>query len=300
MHVAMDEIAKQTKKNPPLIVFNELVLPPLNSSRKWIEEDMKDIPLRPDDIWIVSYPKAGTTWTQQIVKLINNNGEDDDVKIDESIPWVEMFNDKYRFDLDSYSSPRAFKSHFPYHLMPCGLPSNTPGRYIYVARNPKDVAVSMYHHAQALVGFPKMEWDVFFELFIAGKFPFGDYFEHVLGWWKHRDDPNVLFIKYEDMKKDLHSSIEKIVSFLGSDIGKSTIISIAENSSFSSMRKNPTTNATGEVMNGIVSFDPNKPFIRKGIVGDWKNYFTPEQSARIDALYKEKLLSAGLEFDFTV
>ena len=175
---------------------------------------MKDIPLRPDDIWIVSYPKAGTTWTQQIVKLINNNGEDDDVKIDESIPWVEMFNDKYRFDLDSYSSPRAFKSHFPYHLMPCGLPSNTPGRYIYVARNPKDVAVSMYHHAQALVGFPKMEWDVFFELFIAGKFPFGDYFEHVLGWWKHRDDPNVLFIKYEDMQKDLHSSIEKIARFL--------------------------------------------------------------------------------------
>ncbi len=53
-----------------------------------------------------------------------------------------------------------------------------------------------------------------FELYIAGKLAFVDYFEHVLGWWKHRDDPNVLFIKYEDMQKDLHSSIEKIARFL--------------------------------------------------------------------------------------
>ena len=120
-------------------------------------------------IWIVTYPKAGTTWTQQIVKLINNNGEDDDVNILKSVPWVEMFNDVYRYDLDSYPSPRAFKSHFPYHLMPCGLPSNTPGRYIYVARNPKDVAVSSYHHVQSMKGAPNVEWDQLFNSYISGE-----------------------------------------------------------------------------------------------------------------------------------
>ena len=25
--------------------------------------------------------------------------------------------------------------------------------------------------------------------------------KHVLGWWKHKDDANVFFLKYEDLKK---------------------------------------------------------------------------------------------------
>ena len=29
----------------------------------------------------------------------------------------------------------------------------------------------------------------------------GSWAEHVLGWWRHRDDENVLLLKYEDMKK---------------------------------------------------------------------------------------------------
>ena len=30
---------------------------------------------------------------------------------------------------------------------------------------------------------------------------FGRWNDHVLDWWKHEDDPNVLFLKYEDLKK---------------------------------------------------------------------------------------------------
>ena len=29
----------------------------------------------------------------------------------------------------------------------------------------------------------------------------GKWNDHVLGWWKHKDDPNVLFLKYEDLQK---------------------------------------------------------------------------------------------------
>src|SRR2546427_6344241 len=36
----------------------------------------------------------------------------------------------------------------------------------------------------------------FFERFLRGKVEFGSWFEHVKGWWKHRGDPNVLFLTY--------------------------------------------------------------------------------------------------------
>ena len=57
-----------------------------------VVERMKHSELYPDDVWIVTYPKSGTTWTQQIVKLIRNRGEKDGEKITTSVPWIEAIN----------------------------------------------------------------------------------------------------------------------------------------------------------------------------------------------------------------
>ena len=38
--------------------------------------------------------------------------------------------------------------------------------------------------------------------------------------------------------------------------------------------------------------------LRKGVVGDWKNYFTPELNGRFDREALSKLKGTGLEFDF--
>ena len=68
-----------------------------------------------------------------------------------------------------------------YERMPCGLPNSTPCKYIYAARNPKDLAISFYHHYHAY-HVPGIEWKEFLEYFLAGKVEFGDYFDHVLSW----------------------------------------------------------------------------------------------------------------------
>ncbi|GBO29082.1 hypothetical protein AVEN_184009-1, partial [Araneus ventricosus] len=40
----------------------------------------------------------------------------------------------------------------------------------------------------------------------------------------------------------------------------------------------------------------DSPFklVRKGIIGDWRNYFSPTQSARMDQKLKEKFAGTGL------
>ena len=122
---------------------------------EWIKRMKDEVKPRPDDIWIVTYPKSGTTWTQQIVRLILNRGKNDGKLLSEVIPFVEGVNPKLPgynkpLNLDEMASPRAFKSHFPYDQMPCGPLNTTQGKYIYVVRNPKDVFVSLHIHVSAI------------------------------------------------------------------------------------------------------------------------------------------------------
>lgn len=259
--------------------------------------------LRPNDVWVVSYPKAGTTWTQNIVRLILNNGVDDGKRLNEAVPWIEALNTDERFyyqlpiPIDEMPSPRAFKSHFLYHNMPCGVPNNTPCKYIYVARNPKDVAVSYFHHYIGFKYIPggRPSWEDFFQWFINGDMAFGDYFDHVLSWWAHREDENVLFLKYEDMKKDLSAIVSQIAEFVGYTLEQSVINKIAHQTTFEKMQVNPGTNYGWATHRR----DPDAPpFMRKGVVGDWRNYFTPEQSAQLDEKITQRTAGSGLDFTY--
>ena len=260
-------------------------------------DKLKGFPLRSDDVWVVAYPKAGSTWTQQIVRLLRNHGVDDGKVLSESVPWLEALSYMYpHIRPEQLPPPRIFQSHFTYDKMPCGLPNVTPCKYIYVARNPKDLLVSYYYHHR---GFKKLhlgevEWEEFFDMFVTGRAAFGDYFEHVLGWWAHKDDNNVLFIKYEDMKKDLPAAVASIAKFIGSELPPATLDQIVVKTTFAEMKRDPNANHSWTAHHR----DPNEPpFMRKGSVGDWKHLFTEEQSKRVDSLY-QSFVSSRLELDF--
>ena len=262
-------------------------------------EKLKNFKVRADDIWVVSYPKCGTHWTMQLLRLILNSGKASSKNIMETVLWLEAFNKDSPYntelDLDVLPSPRAFKSHFPYNMMPCGQPSATPGKYIYVSRNPKDVVVSYYHHDRGWQFNPLLEWDQYFEVFMQGKVHFGDFFDHVLGWWAHRDDDNVLFLKYEDMKKDLSSTVATIANFVGKNISKEVVDDIAHQATFDNMKRDSFADCKWV---DKARRPEESSFLRKGMVGDWKNYFTPEQEARLDAVYEKRMKGTGLDFEF--
>ncbi len=251
-------------------------------------EKLKSFEVYPDDVWIASFPKSGTTWTQQIVKLVRAKGEQDKEQIIRSVPYLEGANWYEGLDVSKLPRPRAFMSHFPYDIFPTGLPSTRPCKYIYVARNLKDVAVSYFFFISLFC--TDVQWEPFWQKFISWELGFGNYFDHLLSWWEHRNDDNVLFLKYEDMKKDLPFHVSKIASHIGAELSDDVIAKIAEETKFDKMRDNPTTNYEWR--------PSDHKFMRKGIVGDWKNFLSEEQSAQVDAMCAERLSGTGLEFEF--
>ena len=285
-------------------IVNGLPFPPFLDQKRMGE--MKDFGLRQGDLFIATYPKSGTNWARQIVRFILNNGEDDGkiLGMPDAIPWLSAIGRMGPpVDLTAVTaampSPRAFMDHAPYSMMPGGLPSASPAKYIYIARNPKDVMVSYYYHHLSGKGVYDFSgtWDIFFTLFMNGEVGIGSWFDHVLEWWKHKDDPNVLFLKYEDMHKDHPGAVRAMAEFIGVDLKPDVVDKIVKESTFDRMKANPNTNFSF-VPPTMFAIKEINPFVRKGIVGDWKNHFTAEQSAKFDAVYQQKVNGTGLSFDF--
>jgi hypothetical protein len=243
---------------------------------------------KPEDIFVCSYPKCGTTWLQNMVYLILNDGVP--LSQNQFLPRVFPHLEEVGKEVcNQLPTPRLIKTHLPFSI----TPHNSKARYLYVARNPFDCAVSFFHHTR---GFPQHydfldgEFEEFFECFIAGEVDFGDYFDNLISWYKRKDDENVLFITYESMKADSYRSIMAIADFLGVESfkDKKIIDSIIKYSSFEAMQKNQTRWAS-------LRSDTVEPFIRKGIVGDWVNYFTPKQTRLLLEKFFYKTKGTGID-----
>lgn len=143
------------------------------------------------DTFIATYVKAGTTWTQQMVHLLLRNGEPGGF-YSETVPWLEALSSPLLSDreapgwtiekLSNLSTPRYFKTHATVDQLPRGSANI---KVIYVARNPKDTVVSLYHHATSKPEFGYTgSFEDFVRLFLQGKVENGLWFDHVLNWHK--------------------------------------------------------------------------------------------------------------------
>ncbi len=269
----------------------EKLLPGMSAT---FAKELRDkVAIEQSDVILVSFPKCGSTWIKQVVKLIANNGVESGITHDEVIPWIERMTLE---EIQSMPSPRFFKSHLPYQLMPGGGdPANTKAKYIYVIRNPKDLAVSSFFFQQKFLPPNRTKsLDDFLREFCSAEVEFGCFYSHFLGWWQHRDAPNILIVMFEGMKRDLKAVVARVGEFLGYNLSDKVICKIAEETTFDVMKNNPAANKSD-----LDSLLPGSTkFMRKGVIGDWRNVFTPEQSAMMDALVEEKFAGSGLVFDY--
>jgi len=287
-----------------------------------------DFEVKDDDVWISSFPKCGTTWTQEMVWCIMNDLDFKAAKetilenrvpffelrpITEEISAAELTNqaDTEWIDdtigmVENLKSPRIIKTHLSWQMLPQTLLSNKNAKIIYVTRNPRDACVSYHNHWKILEGYHG-GFEAFAESFIsdiAGYY--SPFIHHVLEYWsmRHRD---VCFITYEEMKNDLASVIRKFSAFLTRPVAEEKISSLVDHLSFDKMKKNKSVNKQEFVEASQVNLankNPNKEenlvFMRKGQVGDWKNYFTPELENKFEEWERKWLKDSDLTFQYSL
>ncbi|XP_072025012.1 sulfotransferase 1A1-like [Amphiura filiformis] len=296
---------------PPEVV-HEGVLFPWHVSERAVKA-LKDYDVRDDDIWVTTYPKAGTHWTAEIVNLVLADGHEEKIdrtkqpmpieldhvqpgtKIPEHLPSHMRIPQYER--CKSFPSPRVLMTHLPEHMMPKQIYKGK-GKVIFVLRNPKDSAVSFWHFVRPGKFNPKHElWDTLFEEFCTDETIWGGYFKYNLQFWKkHRHDKTFLFLKYEDMQRDLRGAVVQIADFLGRPLSVEAIERVVNKSTLDSMKQRFHTvdQKSGKNKIGVPAT------IRKGIVGDWKTQFTVAQNETFDKLYREKLEGSDLHMDFEI
>ncbi|XP_027716395.1 sulfotransferase family cytosolic 2B member 1 [Vombatus ursinus] len=255
----------------------------------------KDFKVRDDDIFIVTYPKSGTTWMIEILSLMLKDGDPSwsrSVPIWERAPWCETFLGPS--SIMQLADPRLISSHLPIQLFPKDF-FNSKAKVIYVSRNPRDVLVSLYHYSK-IAGHLKDpgSLDQLLQDFLNGEVPFGSWFDHIKGWMRMEGKDNFLFITYEELQEDLRGCVQRISEFLGHPLEQAGLDSVVENSTFPAMKENTMCNYT--LLPSTLLDQRQGAFLRKGVCGDWKNHFTAAQCEVFDQAYRE--MKQGLKTTF--
>ncbi|KAH6940762.1 hypothetical protein HPB50_006472 [Hyalomma asiaticum] len=260
---------------------------------------------RDDDVIVVTYPKCGTKWTQYIVSniLTKGNAPQDLVEFLLFAPFIDMMG------AEAAASP-ARKGPLATHIPLSKMVFSKKAKYIYVARNPYDCCVSFYHFRKGVTASrADSSFDTFLSAFLSGRYAYGDYFDHVLPWYGLRNEANVLFFTYEQLRQDTESMIVTIADFLGAEHGsalredKELLRKILEactlqkmkavfNVSPRDMAEKFTQLPPERYLKSIEASTGRKHdrsgFVRKGAVGDWRSHFTLPQITAMKTWIGEK------------
>uniref|UniRef100_G1U4V2 Sulfotransferase n=1 Tax=Oryctolagus cuniculus TaxID=9986 RepID=G1U4V2_RABIT len=242
------------------------------------------------DVLLATFPKSGTTWMQQILSLIFCEGDLRPIHHCPSwarMPWLEHISFQGFLAQMDPARPRLLTTHLQARALAPALKKSN-ARVVYVARHPKDVLVSFYHfHRMASFLPDPSSFQDFVDKFLEGKGFYNSWFDHVKEWLSLLQDLNMLFVTYEELHQEPRRALRKLSEFLGRPLGVQEEDLILGHSSFSFMRQSRAANYSlvpREIM------DPARsPFLRKGVVGDWQEHFTPEQNEKFNAVYQAKM-----------
>lgn len=260
---------------------------------------------REDDIIIGTYPKCGTTWMQRIVGMLVFQSAAPRALWEDSL-WLDMRAhgpiEPILAAAERQTHRRFLKTHLPLDALPI-----FPGvKFIHVARDGRDAALSLHNHRlnftpAALEKFneisrsdPKFGDSVptvptspaaFFASWLTDGGAYGDpgasFFHLENSYWAERNDPNMLLVHYNDLKADLGGEMRRVAAFLGIEVDAALWPELITAAGFETMKAQGETllPKAGQVFDG-----GSARFLNRGTNGRWQDVFRPEDLARYDAV----------------
>jgi aryl sulfotransferase len=256
-----------------------------------------DFKFRDDDIIIATYAKSGTTWVQQIVSQLIFDGQEG-LNVAEMSPWLDLRVPPKEVKLQAVEAQthrRFLKTHLPVDA----LVFSDKAKYIYIARDGRDVVWSLYnHHANANQAWyealndtpgrvgppiepPPADIVVYFREWLEKDgYPFWSFWENIKTWWDIRDLPNVHLLHFEALKRDMPGEIRRIADFIDVSISEERWEALVEHCTFDYMKRH----ATASVPLGGALWDGGaETFIHKGVNGRWRDVLPTALSEAYEA-----------------
>src|SRR5258707_14687106 len=238
----------------------------------------RTLAVRPDDSFIVSYPRSGNTWTRFLVaNLIHPEQPATFANIERLIPDWEGMSSRY---VKRVPRPRIIKSHEYF--------DPRYKKVVYIVRDPRDVALSYYDfsrkYRQIEDSYPLTS---FVHDFVAGSlssFDWGTWGENVSSWFYTRNGrTDFLLLRYEDMLSNTAGELGKVARFLGIDATRERLTAAIERSSADRMRNLEATQ--GDKWVSTKDKRSDIPFVRTASSGLWKEKLPASSIAEIESAW---------------
>ncbi|VDI08629.1 Hypothetical predicted protein [Mytilus galloprovincialis] len=193
--------------------------------------------------------------------------------------------------LDDMEDPRLFTTHLPLHHLPDHHVKNGY-KIIYLNRNPKDRWVSNYTFLYGKLGIPDWTWNEFFDNMILKDDLQGGWFNFTKGFEKAAkiETSNILPVKYEDLQQHPFSTIKKMAEFINVSYTDDIIGEIIKKCNFVNIKQHKYDSSR------MIDPKHESTLFRKGVIGDWKNWFTVAQNEKFDEMYREEMKDCDVNF----
>jgi hypothetical protein len=237
-----------------------------------------------DDVWVVSYPRSGNTWTRFLIANLVAGAEAVDwSNIERHVPDIYLNQDP---QLRALPRPRYLKSHEAFR------PDYR--RVVFIVRDPRDVALSYFHFLRKS---NRLAADApvsaFLPSFLAGEVDaYGSWGENVGSWLgARRGTPGFIVVRYEDLLENAEAQLARVAEMLKLPADNGQLRRAVENSRADRMRDLEQSQRGQHKY--LKSSREDIPFVRAAKSGQWQTELTPEAARQIEAAWGAVMRELG-------